>query len=90
MAEEKQMNSIEYYVREHKRLNPEPYKTSTFPGFYDESVLKTKEKTSSPLNIPDDALQDENDATTEKGWIAPYDFYFGSQGGSYCFITIGY
>lgn len=75
MAEEKQMNSIEYYVREHKRLNPEPYKTSTFPGFYDESVLKTKEKTSSPLNIPDDALQDENDATTEKGWIAPYDFY---------------
>ena len=75
MAEEKEMKSIEYYVREQKRVNPEPYKTSIFPGFYDESVLKTKEKTNAPLNTPDDSLQNEEDATTEKGWIAPYDFY---------------
>lgn len=75
MANEKIMNSISYYEREHKRLNPEPYKTSTFPGFYQEAVLKSKEKTNEVKNIKDDALQDEKDATTDKGWISPYDYY---------------
>lgn len=73
MAEEKVMNSIEYYEHQFKRLLPG--KTDTFPGFYKDSVLKTKAKTADPQTPRDDRLTDPNDATSEKGWIAPYDYY---------------
>lgn len=73
MAEEKEMTSIEYYVRKEKRLRPNT--TNTSPGFFEESELKTKAKTAGSYAGPDDSLKDEKDATSENGWIAPYDYY---------------
>ena len=73
MAEEKVMNSIEYYEHKEKKLIPGT--TDSTRGFYNESILTTNPKTGNPYHVPDDSLQDEKDATTENGWIAPYDYY---------------
>ena len=73
MAEEKEITSIEYYEHKFKRLLPG--KTDIYPGLYNESILKTKAKTAAQAHVPDDSLKDPNDATSEKGWIAPYDYY---------------
>lgn len=73
MAEQKEMNSIEYYVRTEKRLLPNT--TNTSRGFYEESELKTKAKTVGNYTGPNNSLNDEKDATSEHGWIAPYDYY---------------
>ncbi len=75
MAEEKVMNSISYYEREHKRIDPRPDNTYYVNGFYQESELKSKDKTRNAPNYADNSLQDESQATSDHGWIAPYDFY---------------
>ena len=67
MAEEKVMNSISYYEREHKRIDPRPDNTYYVNGFYQESELKSKDKTRNTPNYADNSLQDESQATSDHG-----------------------